>query len=108
MTPEQERQARRDIIIKYARLYVRNGESKPLMCTPSATDHIARTVFGRHMGSAGKIIYPTREAAESAARAMTELQPTSPQRAAICPRAGMTHFHLTHDLPAERAQRRQQ
>lgn len=87
------------VLARHARL-MRSG--RPEVCLPSRREIEER---GRHGGGAagsdGKVIYPDRDAAESAARELEDLG-GRPQRAYLCRRSRRGHFHLTTDLVAER------
>ncbi len=97
-------EARSAVLHRHARL-TKNG--RPVFCTPSQ-DEIAGVVALRQgRGTDGKVIYPTREAAEAAARELEALG-SRQLRSYRCGRSRSGHFHLTTDtslaarIPAQR------
>lgn len=92
LTAEQAAQVRA-ITKRHARLVKGRGVyTFPMRCQPSRDPAVARERGG--LGSAGKVIYDTREAAEAAAR---EIERIVPERlyAYECPRSSHGHHHLT-------------
>jgi hypothetical protein len=85
--------ARGEVLLRHARLA---SSGKPVFCTPSR-DELAGLVAPRAgRGTDGKVIYPTREAAEAAARELEALGARA-LRAYRCSRSRRGHFHLTTD-----------
>lgn len=85
--------ARAEILLRYARLAT---SGRPVFCTPSRAelDGVVAPRAGR--GTDGKVIYPSREAAEAAARELEQLGARY-LRAYRCARSRHGHFHLTTD-----------
>ena len=85
--------ARGEVLLRHARLA---SSGRPVFCTPSRAE-LAGVVSPRAgRGTDGKVIYPTREAAEAAARELEALGARS-LRAYRCSRSRRGHFHLTTD-----------
>ncbi len=85
--------ARGEVLLRHARLA---SSGRPVFCTPSRAE-LAGVVSPRAgRGTNGKVIYPTREAAEAAARELEALGARS-LRAYRCSRSRRGHFHLTTD-----------
>jgi hypothetical protein len=85
--------ARGEVLMRHARLA---SSGRPVFCTPSRAE-LAGVVSPRAgRGTDGKVIYPTREAAEAAARELEVLGARS-LRAYRCSRSRRGHFHLTTD-----------
>lgn len=85
--------ARSEVLHRHARL-TKNG--RPVFCTPSR-DEIAGVVSLRQgRGTDGKVIYPTREAAEAAARELEALGARA-LRSYRCGRSRSGHYHLATD-----------
>lgn len=85
--------ARGEVLLRHARLA---SSGHPVFCTPSR-DELAGLVAPRAgRGTDGKVIYPTREAAEAAARELEALGARA-LRAYRCSRSRRGHFHLTTD-----------
>jgi len=85
--------ARGEVLLRHARLA---SSGRPVFCTPSRAE-LAGVVSPRAgRGTDGKVIYPTREAAEAAARELEALGARS-LRAYRCGRSRRGHFHLTTD-----------
>ena len=85
--------ARGEVLLRHARLA---SSGRPVFCTPSRAE-LAGVVSPRAgRGTDGKVIYPTREAAEAAARELEVLGARS-LRAYRCSRSRRGHFHLTTD-----------
>lgn len=85
--------ARGEVLLRHARLA---SSGRPVFCTPSRAElnGVVSPRAGR--GTDGKVIYPTREAAEAAARELEALGARS-LRAYRCGRSRRGHFHLTTD-----------
>jgi hypothetical protein len=85
--------ARGEVLMRHARLA---ASGKPVFCTPSRAeiDGLVAPRAGR--GTDGKVIYPTREAAEASARELEALG-SRYLRAYRCGRSRRGHFHLTTD-----------
>ena len=85
--------SRGEVLLRHARLA---SSGRPVFCTPSRAE-LAGVVSPRAgRGTDGKVIYPTREAAEAAARELEALGARS-LRAYRCSRSRRGHFHLTTD-----------
>lgn len=103
--PRVRDEARSAVLHRHARL-TRSG--RPVFCTPSRDELAGVVALRQGRGTDGKAIYPTREAAEAAARELEELGARQ-LRSYRCGRSRSGHFHLTTDTsPAARipAQRR--
>lgn len=85
--------ARSEVLCRYAKL-MRNG--RPVFCTPSVAELSGRVPAKQSRGTDGKVIYPTREAAEAAARELEELGARA-LRPYVCGRSRRGHYHLTTD-----------
>lgn len=85
--------ARSAVLHRHAKL-MRNG--RPVFCTPSVAEMSGRVPPKQSRGTDGKVIYPTREAAESAARELEALGARA-LRSYVCGRSRRGHFHLTTD-----------
>ncbi|WP_219417117.1 hypothetical protein [Pseudonocardia nigra] len=100
VVPEQRGvrdQARSEVLHRYARV-TKNG--RPIFCTPSRAE-IEGSVFPRQSrGTDGKVIYPTREAAEAAARELESLGARY-LRSYRCGRSRGGHYHLTTDTSSQ-------
>lgn len=85
--------ARSDVLHRHARL---TKAGRPVFCTPSQAEiaGVARLRQGR--GTDGKVIYSTREDAESAARELEALGARA-LRSYLCGRSRSGHFHLATD-----------
>jgi hypothetical protein len=92
-------QARREVLHRHARL-TKNG--RPVFCTPSRAEIEGHAFLRQSRGTDGKVIYPTREAAEAAARELESLG-SRMLRSYRCGRSRGGHYHLTTDT-AFRAQ----
>jgi hypothetical protein len=91
--------ARSEVLCRHAKL-MRNG--RPVFCTPSVAELSGRVPARQSRGTDGKVIYPTREAAEAAARELQELGARA-LRPYVCGRSRRGHYHLTTDtLPRQR------
>ena len=85
--------ARSAVLHRWARL-TRNG--RPVFCTPSRAEIEGRVLPRQSRGTDGKVIYPSREAAEAAARELEALG-TRMLRSYRCERSRGGHYHLTTD-----------
>ena len=85
--------ARSDVLHRHARL-TKNG--RPVFCTPSRDEITGVVSLRQGRGTDGKVIYPTREAAEAAARELEALGARA-LRAYRCGRSRSGHFHLATD-----------
>jgi hypothetical protein len=85
--------ARGEVLLRHARLA---SSGKPVFCTPSRAELAGLVAPRAGRGTDGKVIYPTRQAAEAAARELQELgaRALRPYR---CSRSRRGHFHLTTD-----------
>jgi hypothetical protein len=85
--------ARSEVLHRHAKL-MRNG--RPVFCTPSLAELAGRVPAKQSRGTDGKVIYPTREAAEAAARELEALGART-LRSYVCGRSRRGHYHLTTD-----------
>jgi hypothetical protein len=85
--------ARSEVLHRHAKL-MRNG--RPVFCTPSLAELAGRVPAKQSRGTDGKVIYPTREAAEAAARELEALGARA-LRSYVCGRSRRGHYHLTTD-----------
>jgi hypothetical protein len=85
--------ARSEVLHRHAKL-MKNG--RPVFCTPSVAEMTGRVAPKQSRGTDGKVIYPTREAAEAAARELEALGARA-LRSYVCGRSRRGHFHLTTD-----------
>jgi hypothetical protein len=85
--------ARSEVLHRHAKLQ-RNG--RPIFCTPSRAELDGSALPRQSRGTDGKVIYPTREAAEDAARELEALGSRS-LRSYVCGRSRHGHYHLTTD-----------
>lgn len=86
--PRDER--RGEVVVRYARL---TGRDRPTFCSPSRAEQSGSVWLPTGTGTDGKVIYPTREAAEAAARELEELGARR-LRPYLCDRSRHGHFHL--------------
>jgi hypothetical protein len=102
--PRVRDEARSAVLHRHARL-TRSG--RPVFCTPSRDELAGVVALRQGRGTDGKAVYPTREAAEAAARELEELGARQ-LRSYRCGRSRSGHFHLTTDtslaarIPAQR------
>lgn len=85
--------SRSEVLHRHAKL-TKNG--RPIFCTPSQAEIEGRVLPRQTRGTDGKVIYPTREAAEAAARELESLG-ARVLRSYRCERSRHGHFHLTTD-----------
>jgi hypothetical protein len=85
--------ARSEVLHRHAKLM---GNGRPVFCTPSLAELSGRVPPKQSRGTDGKVIYPTREAAEAAARELEALGARA-LRSYVCGRSRRGHFHLTTD-----------
>jgi hypothetical protein len=85
--------ARSEVLHRHARLSKRG---RPVFCSPSRAERGGAAVARQGRGTDGKVIYPTREAAEAAARELERLGSRT-LRSYLCGRSRSGHFHLTTD-----------
>jgi hypothetical protein len=85
--------ARSEVLHRHAKL-MKNG--RPVFCTPSLAEMAGRVPPKQSRGTDGKVIYPTREAAEAAAREL-EVLGARTLRSYVCGRSRRGHYHLTTD-----------
>lgn len=85
--------ARSEVLHRHAKL-MKNG--RPVFCTPSVAELAGRVPARQSRGTDGKVIYPTREAAEAAARELEALGARA-LRSYVCGRSRRGHYHLTTD-----------
>ena len=97
---------RGEVVLRYARL---TGRGRPTFCSPTRAEQSGAVRLASGTGTDGKVIYPTREAAEAAARELQELGARR-LRPYLCSRSRHGHFHLATDtarplherIPAQR------
>lgn len=89
---------RGDVVLRHARL---TGRGRPTFCSPSRAEQTGVVNLRSGSGTDGKVIYPTREAAEAAARELEDLGARR-LRPYLCARSRHGHFHLTTDRTAGR------
>lgn len=85
--------ARSEVLHRHARL---SKKGRPVFCTPSRAERAGIVVPRQGSGTDGKVIYPTREAAEAAARELERLGART-LRAYLCGRSRGGHYHLASD-----------
>lgn len=85
--------ARSDVLHRHARL---TKAGRPVFCTPSQAEIAGVAKLRQGRGTDGKVIYSTREAAESAARELEALGART-LRSYLCGRSRSGHFHLATD-----------
>lgn len=85
--------ARSEVLHRHARL---SKKGRPVFCTPSRAERAGIVVPRQGNGTNGKVIYPTREAAEAAARELEHLGART-LRAYLCGRSRGGHYHLASD-----------
>jgi len=93
---------RGDVVLRHARL---TGRGRPTFCSPSRAEQAGVVNLRSGSGTDGKVIYPTREAAEAAARELESLGARR-LRPYLCARSRHGHYHLTTDRAAVPVQRR--
>lgn len=92
--PHQVRDEQRgEVVLKHARL---TGRGRPTFCSPSRAEQNGAVWLPTGSGTDGKVIYPTREAAEAAARELEDLGARR-LRPYLCARSRHGHFHLATD-----------
>ena len=105
--PHQVRDERRgEVVLRHARL---TGRGRPTFCSPTRAEQAGTLSLKAGSGTDGKVIYPTREAAEAAARELESLGARR-LRPYLCARSRHGHFHLATDtsrslherIPAQR------
>lgn len=84
---------RSEVLHRHARL---TNAGRPVFCTPSQAELAGVVALRQGRGTDGKVIYPTREAAEAAARELEELGARA-LRSYRCGRSRSGHFHLATD-----------
>ena len=84
---------RGEVVLRYARL---TGRGRPTFCSPSRAEQTGAVHLSTGSGTDGKVIYPTREAAEAAAQELESLGARR-LRSYLCARSRHGHFHLTTD-----------
>ena len=92
--PHQVRDERRgEVVLRHARL---TGRGRPTFCSPTRAEQAGVVRLASGSGTDGKVIYPTREAAEAAA---VELENLGARRLRpyLCDRSRHGHFHLATD-----------
>jgi hypothetical protein len=85
--------ARSEVLHRHARL---TNAGRPVFCTPSQAELAGVVALRQGRGTDGKVIYPTREAAEAAARELEGLGARA-LRSYLCGRSRSGHFHLATD-----------
>jgi hypothetical protein len=86
---------RGEVVLRHARL-TRRG--RPTFCSPSRAERRGAVSLRVGPGTDGKVIYPSREAAEAAARELEQLGARR-LRPYLCARSRSGHYHLTTDRP---------
>jgi hypothetical protein len=81
---------RGEVVLRYARL---TGRGRPTFCSPTRAEQSGAVFLPTGSGTDGKVIYPSREAAEAAAREL-ELLGARRLRPYLCDRSRHGHFHL--------------
>ena len=94
--------ARSEVLLRHAKL-TRAG--RPVFCSPSRAELRGAVIPRQGPGTDGKVIYPTREAAEAAGRELEALG-AHPLRAYLCGRSRNGHFHLASDAPVRASAKR--
>lgn len=91
--PHVRDERRGDVVLRHARL---TGRGRPTFCSPSRAEQSGAVRLSTGRGTDGKVIYPTQEAAEAAARELEELgaRRLRPYR---CDRSRHGHYHLATD-----------
>jgi hypothetical protein len=90
----QVRDERRgEVVLRHARL---TGRGRPTFCSPTRAEQAGILSLKTGSGTDGKVIYPTREAAEAAARELESLGARR-LRPYLCARSRHGHFHLATD-----------
>ena len=84
---------RGDVVLRHARL---PGRGRPTLCSPTRAEQSGAAHLPAGSGTDGKVIYPTREAAEAAAQELESLGARR-LRSYLCARSRHGHFHLTTD-----------
>lgn len=84
---------RGDVVLRHARL---TGRGRPTFCSPTRAELTGAVHLRAGAGTDGKVIYPTREAAEAAARELEGLGARR-LRPYLCARSRHGHFHLATD-----------
>ena len=84
---------RGDVVLRYARL---TGRGRPTFCSPTRAEQTGTVHLRAGSGTDGKVIYPTHEAAEAAARELESLGARR-LRPYLCARSRHGHFHLATD-----------
>lgn len=88
--------ARSAVLHRYAR---KSKNGRPVFCTPSQAELRGVFLLRQGRGSDGKVIYPTRESAEAAARELESLGARF-LRSYLCSRSRRGHYHLTTESGA--------
>ena len=92
--PHQVRDERRgDVVLRHARL---TGRGRPTFCSPTRAEQSGAVRLSTGRGADGKVIYPSREAAEAAARELEDLGARR-LRPYLCDRSRHGHYHLATD-----------
>ena len=89
---------RGDVVLRHARL---TGRGRPTFCSPSRGEATGVVQLRSGAGTDGKVIYPTREAAEAAARELEGLGARR-LRPYLCSRSRHGHYHLATDRAVAR------
>lgn len=84
---------RGDVVLRHARL---TSRGRPTFCSPTRAELTGTVRLRAGSGTDGKVIYPTREAAEAAARELESLGARR-LRPYLCARSRHGHFHLATD-----------
>lgn len=81
---------RGEVVLRHARL---TGRGRPTFCSPTRAEQTGAVRLAVGRGTDGKVIYPTLEAAEAAARELESLGARQ-LRPYLCARSRHGHFHL--------------
>ena len=84
---------RGEVVLRHARL---TGRGRPTFCSPTKAEQSGAVWLPMGSGTDGKVIYPTHEAAEAAARELERLGARR-LRPYLCARSRHGHFHLATD-----------
>ncbi len=86
---------RGEVVLRHARL---TGRGRPTFCSPTRAEQAGAVRLTSGRGTDGKVIYPTLEAAEAAARELEGLGSRS-LRPYLCDRSRHGHYHLATCRP---------
>ncbi len=86
---------RGEVVLRHARL---TGRGRPTFCSPTRAEQNGALRLASGPGTDGKVIYPTFEAAEAAARELEGLGSRA-LRPYLCDRSRHGHYHLATCRP---------